>query len=118
MSELDAERLAQALAAELHIDEAHGFPRGFTVQELAVHVAAEYSRLETGIGPVDIVAGALKGTYAAEFGHAEDDDWRSDAEFVLARFQEYGWRLVRADSAAPGKPVMSVAMSDADEGPA
>jgi hypothetical protein len=48
--DLDVARLATALACELHVDEAHGFPPGFTARDLAVDVALAYHRLLGGEG--------------------------------------------------------------------
>jgi hypothetical protein len=50
---------------------------------------------------LDVLTGALRGTYLAVFPTADDDDWRSDAEYMLARFQEYGWTLAARATSTP-----------------
>jgi hypothetical protein len=44
-TDLDVARLAAALGGELHVDEEHGFPPGFSAHDLTVYVALEYHRL-------------------------------------------------------------------------
>jgi hypothetical protein len=138
MSELDVERLARALAAELHVDEAHGFPPGFTVQELADHVAAEYARPEplrfevrpNDDGSVDEVLIYADGECVFHLEQLDDDAYwfawygnEPERHFDIRRrrgavvINERDVQLT-VPLPVPGKPVMSVAMSDADEGPA
>ena len=56
------------------------------------------------IDPTGAIAGALKGAYGSEFPAAEADDWLADAEFVMARFQEYGFKLVPLVALATPSP--------------
>jgi hypothetical protein len=39
---LDVDALARAVTLEVHVDEAHGFPPGFTADALAALIAREY----------------------------------------------------------------------------
>lgn len=64
-------------------------------------------------GPPDAVAvlsGALRGLYRFEFRKAGEDDWRSDAEFLLARFQEYGVELRAVGESSEDVPPLDDAM--------
>lgn len=43
---LDEERLTRAVAAEVEVDEKHGFPAGFTAADLARNIIDTYADLE------------------------------------------------------------------------
>jgi hypothetical protein len=117
MSEMDVERLAVAMNdAQVTCDEIR-LGRDLRVPAARIVARLAESRPSDGLAALRERIAALKAPKPARrhFDMGWSAGFETARDVALAIIDAV---LAEADSAAPGKPVMSVAMSDADEGPA
>jgi hypothetical protein len=119
MSELDVERLARAMCEASHEDW-HRYEDQKANWRYAQKVVAEYARLAESRPSDGLAVAAREYLLHDGSGIRRTDQWAGDFDAIKLSDARERLRaaLTEADSGAPGKPVMSVAMSDSDEGPA
>jgi hypothetical protein len=120
MSELDVEWLARALDA--HMVKFTEQPESYdSSTAVAQSIAAEYARLAESRPSDGLAAAVIEWADSEEVVRQNPSPSREEWHRVLVareRLRELRAALAESDSAASTEPVMSVAMSDPDEGPA
>jgi hypothetical protein len=116
MSKLDVERLAKALDAHMvkFTEQPESYDSSTTVSQ---SIADEYARLAES-RPSDELAAAAEEYLVAVGAYLDPSNQFTDSRRHHVEVTEAALRaaLAEADSTAPAEPVMSVAMSDDDEG--
>jgi hypothetical protein len=118
MSELDVELAARNLVDQWAVRVAGWWPSQDQSEELArAMLALAESHPSDGLAALRERIAALKAPKPARrhFDMGWSAGFETARDVALAIVDA---ALTKADSAAPAEPVMSVAMSDADEGPA